>query len=248
MNLLVASTGALPAIAAMAYADWVDRKRPEPRSTLRKITLAGALSLLPCAAFEWALDKLFTGDGYQGAVIRSFVVIALVEEMAKMLCLRFVVWGRPEFDERLDGPLYATRAAMGFALLENVNYLLAAQGTLAFVVTYVVRALLTVPMHAITAGLMGYFAARRRFDGVGPGPLGGYALAVVLHGSFDAALFCSGEATSRGNEALAVALLAVPCAIVIGGAYALTTLGDRLLHDDDQGVLTRRRQRMTFFG
>ena len=36
---------------------------------------------------------------------------------------------------------------------------------------------------------MGYYAARRKFDRAGPGMLGGYALAVALHGLYDVLLF-----------------------------------------------------------
>ena len=68
------------------------------------------------------------------------------------------------------------------------GYLMGSDDMQAYWATFVARALLAVPGHAIWAGMMGYFAARRRFDKTGPGIIGGFALAWVLHGSYDAAL------------------------------------------------------------
>ena len=104
------------------------------------------------------------------------------------LVLALAVWRHPAFDERLDGIVYATRAGLGFALVENVMALSASGSTLGFLGTFVLRAFFSVPCHAIAAGFIGDLAARRRFDGTGPGLLGGFLVAVLLHGSFDVAL------------------------------------------------------------
>jgi hypothetical protein len=48
---------------------------------------------------------------------------------------------------------------------------------------------------------MGYYAARRRFDGIGPGIGGGLALAVALHGTFDFAAFRAGALGEDGSGA-----------------------------------------------
>ena len=42
-----------------------------------------------------------------------------VEEGCKILVVYWVVWRRPEFDERMDGIVYASRAGLGFALVED---------------------------------------------------------------------------------------------------------------------------------
>src|SRR5204862_1636162 len=111
---------------------------------------------------------------------------------------------------------YARRAVLGFALVENVLYLLQPQSAAGFAVRFVARAVLTVPMHAISAGFMGYLAARRRFDGEGPGLLGGFAVAVILHGAFDTAIFAMPAMAARG-ALWVVALGAVPLLVVVQG-------------------------------
>jgi hypothetical protein len=88
-----------------------------------------------------------------------------------------VVWRRPEFDERMDGIVYASRGGLGFALVENVLYLLNQHSLQGQIVVWVERALLAVPGHAMWTGMIGAMAARRRFDGSGLGLLGGYLLA-----------------------------------------------------------------------
>ena len=173
----------------MYYVDRLDAARPEPRWSLRKVAIAGAIVTFPCIILEILLQRLAPLVGWDRVLYSSFIVAAAVEELAKLLCLRWFIWHAPEFDERMDGIVYATRAALGFALVENMLYLLQAQSTGGLVGMYVGRALFAVPGHAIWTGFMGYYAARRRFDGVGPGLLGGFIVAVLLHGSYDASIF-----------------------------------------------------------
>ncbi|HEY8080211.1 MAG TPA: PrsW family intramembrane metalloprotease [Labilithrix sp.] len=213
--------GALPALVVMAYFDRLDAKRPEPRSTLRKVAFAGGVAVLPCILIEVVLDKVGPHGGYGAAMFKGFVVAAMVEELAKVLCMRWFVWNRPEFDERMDGITYATRAGLGFALVENVGYLMQQKGLAQLAVVFMMRALLAVPGHAIYAGIMGYCASRKRFDGKGIGLAGGYLIAVLLHGGYDSAVFVALEAHHRHQDLLTVCLLPIPLFIVIIGGVVL---------------------------
>ena len=234
MEFHIALTGALPALFAMWYFDRLDAKRPEPRSTLRKVTVFGALSVIPVVIMGAILLQFAPQAGtYARALYDSFVVAAGVEEMAKLLVVYWVVWGRPEFDERMDGIVYATRAGLGFALVENVLYLWSSADTTGFLVTFLMRALLAVPGHAIWAGIMGYCAAKRRFDGIGPGLLGGYLIAVFLHGAYDAAIFLGPPFYRDGLVEISYALLIVLPIVIIGGAVALRRMSRQALYHDD---------------
>jgi RsiW-degrading membrane proteinase PrsW (M82 family) len=234
MPLHLALTGAIPALVAMWYFDRLDRKRPEPRRTLRLVALAGALSVIPVLVVGYLLLQVSPAEhSYEGALYHSFVVAAAVEELAKVLCVYWFVWHRPEFDERLDGIVYATRAGLGFAMIENIAYLSLASSMGDFLLTFVLRALLAVPGHAIWAGIAGYYMAVRRFDGRGPGLLGGLAIAVLLHGAYDAAIFLQVPLHADGHQGVALALLSVPFAIIIGGGIFLRRLARRALHADD---------------
>lgn len=244
MELHWALTGALPALLAMWYVDRLDRKRPEPRWSLRRVALAGAISVFPCAYAEHYLMGLGPSEVYAAALYLGFVVAGGVEELAKVACVYWFVWHRSEFDERLDGIVYATRAGLGFALVENIFYLLNTESSGEFITVYIARALLAVPGHAIWAGFMGYFAARRRFDGRGPGLIGGYLLAVLLHGAYDAAVFVGEPLRHDGHAIFANLLLLVPLLIIVGGAIILRRMAASALQADDaaEARLAREQQ------
>lgn len=234
MDVPLALTGAIPALVAMAYVDRLDAKRPEPRATLRRVALAGALSTIPCVIVGFFLLWLAPPKGTYGrALYESFVVAGGVEELAKVLVVYWFVWHKPEFDERLDGIVYAARAGLGFALVENVLYLLSAEDMTGFVMIYLLRASLAVPGHAIWAGIMGYFAARRRLDGKGPGLGGGLIAAVLLHGSYDAAIFLGEPLRAAELHHTATVLLLVLPVSIIGGAVYLRHLARLALLADD---------------
>jgi hypothetical protein len=119
---------------------------------------------------------------------------------------------------------------------------------------YVGRALLAVPGHAIWAACIGYFAARRRFDRVGPGVIGGYLLAVFLHGTYDAAIFSTPAVFQTVAESYGLLVLErYQWHIVIGlhlVPVGLTVLGIALVrrmarvalrHDDAADAAVRQR-------
>src|SRR5207244_8654117 len=140
-------------------------KRPEPRNVLRRVAVAGGLATIPCIVIQLVLSRVGPGQStVGGALFTAYVEAGTVEESAKAACLLIAVWRHPAFNERMDGIVYATRAGLGFALVENVGYLLGAHDAGGFLGMYVMRAVLAVPGHAIFAGMMGYFAARKRFD------------------------------------------------------------------------------------
>jgi len=243
MGIELALSGALPALFFMWYVDKVDAKRPEPRSALRKVALFGGLSTIPCMIIELALDK---GLGINpktvpGALETSFLSAGLVEESAKAICLYLAVWRHPAFDERLDGIVYGTRAGLGFALVENIGYLLGAKSAGGFIGIYMARAFLAVPGHALWGGFMGYYAARKRFDNLGPGLFGGLLLAILMHGSYDASLFTLG-ALPKDESFIALFLLPIPLLVVGGGYFWLRTLGKQALAADDAAEAKAKAQ------
>lgn len=235
---LFALLGAFPALAAMALVDWIDRKRPEPRAKLRLVAFLGSLSVIPCGVLEFVLVKL-TGvtfgapRSYGDVFILAFVIAAAVEEGAKLVVLRLVAWRFSAFDERLDGIVYATRAGLGFALVENVAYLALTHTPGAFIAMFLGRAILTVPMHALSAAMMGHYGAQRRFDGTGPGLLGGFLLAVLLHGVFDGSVFAMLLAARQQQIGVAVLMLPLPFVALLSSARFVRRLARRALEADD---------------
>ncbi|HMG55965.1 MAG TPA: PrsW family glutamic-type intramembrane protease, partial [Kofleriaceae bacterium] len=140
---------------------------------------------------------------------------------------------RPEFDERMDGIVYASRAGLGFALVENVMYLLGQQSLQGQIVVWVERALLAVPGHAMWTGMIGAMAARRRFDGKGVGLIGGYLLAVAFHGAYDLSVFLQQPLHLEGRDAEAHLLLVAPVALTVVAFFVLRSMARTALRLDD---------------
>src|SRR5579883_1110615 len=183
--------GVIPALVAIWRFDRMDAKRPEPPRLRRLVAIIAGAIAIPVGLGETPIMKLAPPEPYAHAAFLAFVVAGLMEETAKLLVVRVSVWRRPEFDERMDGIVYFARAGLGFALVENILYMLQARGSLGLVLLVgTMRALLSVPGHALFASMTGYFAARRRFDGKGIGTLGGLLIAIAMHGAFDFAVFC----------------------------------------------------------
>jgi RsiW-degrading membrane proteinase PrsW (M82 family) len=203
------------------------------------VAVFGALSVIPAILLEMLLsnklgtrlDPEFT---YQGSSFKAFVVAAGVEEACKILVVYWIVWRRPEFDERMDGIIYATRAGLGFALVENVMYLLLLAPTVEDQMRmWILRAVLSVPGHAMWTGMIGAMAARRRFDKTGLGLIGGYLLAVAFHGAYDLALFVQQPLKLEGHDQLANAMYAIPVALTFLAFFVLRSMARTALRLDD---------------
>ncbi|HWK02566.1 MAG TPA: PrsW family glutamic-type intramembrane protease [Puia sp.] len=116
----------------------------------------------------------------------AFIVVALSEEGTKFLLLRWYAYPKKSFQEPFDGIVYAVMIGMGFATVENIEYV--HQFGLE---TGISRFFLAVPAHASFAILMGYNVGWAKFEPERSVWLlwKGLLVVVLLHGSFDFFLF-----------------------------------------------------------
>lgn len=200
---------ALPALLLLAWFRRQDRSRPEPVGLLGRSVLYGFLATVPAAALELLLLRVGpSGPRLLAAAFDAFVVAGFVEEGVKYFFVRRYILGRPEFDERMDGILYAACVSLGFAFAENILYGYTDRTVLLF------RAFTAVPMHAAVSGIMGYWIGRAKIEGRGTGrgteleyssrprALRGLREAAIFHGAYDFFLF-----TRSGWALLAVVVL-----------------------------------------
>jgi RsiW-degrading membrane proteinase PrsW (M82 family) len=238
-QVLVALSGVIPALVAMWIIDRLDAKRPEPAVLRRTVVLYGALSVMPAIIIEVLLTRHIGPSldpielTYQGASFKAFLVAAAVEEACKIQVIYWVVWRRPEFDERMDGIVYGSRAGLGFALVENVGYILMQPTLKGQLVVWIMRAFLAVPGHAMWSGMIGYSAARRRFDGHGLGLVGGYLLAVAFHGFYDASVFMQTPLAFEGHTLAGHIFKLAPIALTVAAFFVLRAMAKAALHLDD---------------
>lgn len=211
------SAALIPAVAGMVlasalfwlvYVDLKDRNKPEPRSRLVQAFGLGVLAAgVALGIFELAswlgMPAVDDADLHTTAWI-CFGLIGPVEEGVKVAALVLVVFRWEEFDEPLDGFVYAAAIALGFATLENLIHLPMLPGwseRLAFA--------LVLPLtHTLFASLWGFgLGAARLIDTGWRGwTLGilSVVLAMALHGLYDFVLF---ESEARWASALIAATL-----------------------------------------
>lgn len=112
--------------AALVY--WMDRYEKEPKRLLRNVFLWGAIVAAGGAFFLNTLTGItiyaMTGSETTTDFTTSAVIAPLVEESLKGLAVLLVfLFVRNEFDSILDGIIYASITALGFAATENAYYI-----------------------------------------------------------------------------------------------------------------------------
>jgi|AntAceMinimDraft_16_1070373.scaffolds.fasta_scaffold80404_2 RsiW-degrading membrane proteinase PrsW (M82 family) len=188
---------------------------PEPNWMITKIFLYGCLAVVPAMLFEIGL----------GAISQNQITIllgaVLIEETAKYLVIRWIVYRSLELDEPVDLMLYMVISALGFAALENLLFLLSPQLTSlsSLVSVTTLRFATAIFVHTLSSGIMGYFLARNYFNPQKRKTFSwlGFILAIALHA------FYNGFIITLGNEFWAHSYL-------ILGLFSVLPLGLILLH------------------
>ena len=181
----------LPAFLLLRYVYRHDRIEKEPAGLLISLLIGGCLSAIASGFLEgigeYLLHFFLTPDSKLYIIALAFLVVAAVEEGTKLYFLKRRSWYHPAFNYRFDGVVYAVFTSLGFAALENVQYV--ARYGLSVAMP---RALTAIPGHMSFAVFMGvYYARAKDLDNHGD-PVGsrralltGYLLAVFLHGFYD---------------------------------------------------------------
>ncbi len=169
----------LPGIIWVIFIYRTDRYEPEPTKQIIKAFIIGILCVFPAVLFESLFD---IGSEFAMAV----VVAPVVEETIKILMFMVFFYHAKDFDEPLDGIIYACSIALGFATIENIFYIFSAlQYDKVFQVASM-RALLSIPGHFLFSALWGYAAGTVKFrlrKGVTLGA--GLITAILLHAGFN---------------------------------------------------------------
>jgi RsiW-degrading membrane proteinase PrsW (M82 family) len=166
-----------PAIFILWYVYCKDYYEPEPLRLVVWVFLLGGLSVFLAAVIEYP---------FPSGIITSSVVAPFVEETIKFGVVFFFVYRLPEFDEPVDGMVYAAATGLGFAAVENIFYVLGGG-----IAVGVLRAIASVPGHMIFSCVWGFALGTAKFrEGPARRPIiiAGLAGAIVLHGIFNFSL------------------------------------------------------------
>lgn len=201
----------LPMLFWVAYHLYKDRHLPEPPSHLLLAFLLGTassfLAMYLYGALGWfnlRFDAFLLAEtNLVGLFVYAVLGIGVIEEVSKMVPFLLVVLFFREFDEPIDGIIYASYIALGFAAVENIQYVRYAPAIEAYA-----RGFAGPVVHMVFASIWGYYIGRAhlRGDGVGRVILGSLAFTAFLHGIYDFVVI-----------AMAPAWLPVAAVLIAGG-------------------------------
>ncbi len=190
MSVLTALAAA-PAVYLLFLIYKLDKKDKEPFGLLVKLVAFGAITTIPACIIEMIgegiLFLFFEEESVLATVLYYTIVVAGTEELVKFLALFWSTWKIPSFNYRFDGVVYAVFVSLGFALLENILYVLQYG-----VITGILRALTAVPLHCAAGIYMGaFYGNAKKYDNSGDvkksraNLIKAYFIPVLLHGIYD---------------------------------------------------------------
>ena len=226
----------IPGLLIIIYVYRKDKVEKEPAGLIMRIIFFGVLSCF-AAAFLEQLESQYLPQYPKGsleyALITSFCMAALGEEIVKFIAMKLGSWNYQGFNYRFDGIVYGVSSAVGFAIYENINYV-AMYGFQ----TAVVRAFTAIPLHAFCGVFMGVFYSYSKKASIlgNNGAKIGYTLLsllvpMLIHGTYDTFAFL-GE---RGTMPLLIF-------VVILYVSAITTIKKMSAADYRAGFYPRARR------
>ena len=179
-----------PALFWTGYFYYKDRFFPEPVINIAITYFLGFLSGFICLKIYGLLpqigitaDPSFLMENNRWQFLGYCLgIVGFLEEIFKFIPFLFIIFFFKAFDEKIDGIIYASTVALGFASFENINYLPSMEGVELFG-----RAAASPLIHTIFASIWGYHVGKARLFGksILKPSLISIFLASISHGFFD---------------------------------------------------------------
>ena len=190
-NPILVAAAVIPALLLLIYVYRADRLEPESPRLLFVLVIewiiSTALAVFTETIGETVLGWFLNEDSVAYLAWLYFLVVGLSEEGFKYLLLKRKTWKNPSFDCQFDGVVYAVFVSLGFALWENIDYVI-----LYGFGTAVLRAVTAVPGHACFGVFMGaWYGLAKKLENEGRIKLSktcrrmSLLTAVLLHGTYD---------------------------------------------------------------
>ena len=161
-----------------------NRIHPEPKKILLILFILGGASFVPAFYIEgFEMDHIKVPESSLiNYLLTNFMIVAFTEEALKFICLRFYAYKQKDFIEPFDGIVCTVFVALGFATIENLNYVFSGSINVGLL-----RMFTSVPLHYSCGVIMGYFVGKAKFKPHNKTLylLSGLGLAVLLHGAYD---------------------------------------------------------------
>ncbi|MBR0481711.1 MAG: PrsW family intramembrane metalloprotease [Firmicutes bacterium] len=190
-NIILIVAAIVPAFFLLRFIYRHDRLERESFTMIRNLVLMGIVSTFIAVMCErlglMILNAVFREPNVLYNLILYFPIVGLSEEASKYVVLKRATWNSPEFNCKFDGVVYAVTVSLGFALWENIEYVLMYGLT-----TAMVRAVTAVPGHACFGVFMGvWYGLAKRCELRGDEATGrtcrrlAVLMPAVIHGCYD---------------------------------------------------------------
>jgi RsiW-degrading membrane proteinase PrsW (M82 family) len=248
---MVAATIPVPLYVILVI--WIDRYESEPFWMLATAFLWGAL-VAPFFAFllntvGQLIVSEVTGDKQAGELYALVVSAPVVEESGKAAILfLFFFLKKDEFDGVIDGIVYASLVALGFAMTENIHYYgtAALRGTDQLTLTFFIRGAMAPFSHPLFTSLTGIgLGLARQTNKLAVKlitPLIGFMMAMCMHSIWNG----SGALFGGVGFLLTYILIMVPAFVILLVVIAVSlkregqVVREFLMCDLETGILTRQ--------
>lgn len=151
----------------------------EPTSMIIKTFLIGVAIIIPAGflnSFIWSWEET---SGYNLSFLAGFT-----EEPLKFLAFMLFVYSKADFDEPMDAIVYGTVISLGFATLENIEYVYLMYGDQSFYIA-ILRAISAIPLHASCGVIMGYYIGLYAFRGSNKYLIQALFIPIVVHSLYN---------------------------------------------------------------
>ena len=246
MGKALLSIAVLPTFVIFAIVIKNARAAKEPFRKVAKVFFLSVASTISAIILEEIgdnlMEKLFSsmGQDYKtvmGMLFQTIFVIAMVEEGCKYFSFKLMIFHDRAFDNTYDGVIYGAAAALGFATLENILYVF--QGGFG---TGVIRAVLSVPLHACTGIFMGYYfgiSKYKKYNDIkhDKNPQRrAYLIAVIVHALYDFFLMANDAKDAPKYFALLTIIAIIVIMIVV---YLMMIFTIKKARRDDQPIYNK---------
>jgi RsiW-degrading membrane proteinase PrsW (M82 family) len=187
---LILSAIIAPAIFWILYLYYKDRFQPEPIFLISFTFILGFASAFICYKSYGLLALVGVPEDFSIIMEKDRLlflgyclgIVGFIEELAKFLPFLFIIYYIKLFDEKIDGIIYASVIALGFASYENLQYLAYMQGFELFG-----RAIVSPLTHTIFSSIWGYEVGKAKLahHSIFKISIKSITISALFHGMFD---------------------------------------------------------------